>query len=75
MCKVSMYVQTLGSVILTRILKFVCGQGYAHYFDNADSNGGKNFGIKTLLRVANHRRNFTQNLGNSISFQEHSIHG
>ena len=49
---------TIGFVILTRILKFIGEQGYSHYFDDADSNGVKIFGIKALLGVANRRRSF-----------------
>ena len=28
-------------VILTQSLKFIGGQGYSHYFENAESNGGR----------------------------------
>ena len=48
----------LGFVIMTQSWKFIRGQCYSHYFDDADSNGGKIFGIKILLGIANRRRNF-----------------
>ena len=51
-------VLNLWCVILTQSLKFICGQGYSHYFEHADSNGGKIFGIKIFLGVANRHRNF-----------------
>ena len=48
----------VGFVILIQSLKFIRGQGCSHYFDDADSNGGKSFGITVFLGVANRRRSF-----------------
>ena len=43
----------LGFVILTQSLKLLGGQGYSHYFDDADFNGGHINDIKRYLGVAN----------------------